>query len=457
MTDCERPSGVGIIAIDIYFPAQYVDQLDLEKFDGVDEGKYTIGLGQKRMGIATDREDIHALCLTVVNNLMDKAGIAWKDIGRLEVGTETIIDKSKSIKTVLLQLWDKYDPNGERDMEGIDTINACYGGTSALFNAVNWIESSAWDGRYALVVMGDIAIYGPGNGRPTSGAGAVAMIIGPDAPFALERGTRSTYAENAYDFYKPELHREYPYIDGHLSVSCYLKALDRCYSLFCSKSEKRVSDVQRHSLKSMDYMLFHCPYVKLVQKSLARLGYLDFTRADSSNEHPDLESFRGLKTEESYGNRDLDKVIGSIFKSDYKCKTESSTLVSSHVGNMYTASLYACLCSLILHQKSSDLAGKRLGMFSYGSGLVASMFALRATENVAAIEKMAKILSHVPRRLETRIQRSAEFFHEALDYRDKTAHQGSFIPKASLEELSPGTWYLVSVDEKHRRKYERRV
>lgn len=30
---------------------------------------------------------------------------------------------------------------------GIDTINACYGGTNALLNAVNWVESSAWDGR----------------------------------------------------------------------------------------------------------------------------------------------------------------------------------------------------------------------------------------------------------------------------------------------------------------------
>lgn len=95
-------------------------------------------------------------------------------MGRLEVGTETIVDKSKSVKTVLMDLFQK---SGNMDIEGIDTTNACYGGTSALFNAINWVgslsvislsvrapiephqvESSYWDGRYALVVAGDIAV-----------------------------------------------------------------------------------------------------------------------------------------------------------------------------------------------------------------------------------------------------------------------------------------------------------
>jgi hypothetical protein len=43
---------------------------------------------------------------------------------------------------------------------------------------------------------------------------------------------------HAYDFYKPDLMSEYPTVDGKLSVQCYLKALDFCYQLFCSKSEK---------------------------------------------------------------------------------------------------------------------------------------------------------------------------------------------------------------------------
>lgn len=48
--------------------------------------------------------------------------------------------------------------------------------------------SSLTTGRYAVVVCGDIAVYPRGNSRPTGGAGAVAMLVGPEAPLALERG-----------------------------------------------------------------------------------------------------------------------------------------------------------------------------------------------------------------------------------------------------------------------------
>ena len=79
-----RPENIGIKAIEIYFPSQVchqlavtrafwspltpsrsydpnqtsqcVDQAELEKFDGVSQGKYTIGLGQTKMSFCDDRE-----------------------------------------------------------------------------------------------------------------------------------------------------------------------------------------------------------------------------------------------------------------------------------------------------------------------------------------------------------------------------------------------------------------
>jgi hydroxymethylglutaryl-CoA synthase len=141
---CGWPQDVGIIALELYFPFQYVDQAELETFDGASAGKYTIGLGQEKMGFCSDCEDINSLCLTVVQKLMERNNIAYQDIGYLEVGTETIIDKSKSTKTVLMQL---FEEEGNTDLEGVDCKNACYGGTAALFHAVNWVESSSWNGK----------------------------------------------------------------------------------------------------------------------------------------------------------------------------------------------------------------------------------------------------------------------------------------------------------------------
>ena len=78
-------------------------------------GKYTIGLGQDKMGFCSDREDINSLCLTALSQLIEKSGISYSDIGRLEVGTETILDKSKSVKSVLMQLFEESD---NHDVEG---------------------------------------------------------------------------------------------------------------------------------------------------------------------------------------------------------------------------------------------------------------------------------------------------------------------------------------------------
>lgn len=87
---------------------------------------------------------------------------------------------------------DLFAESGNFDIEGIDSKNACYGSTAALFNAINWIESNSWDGRNAIVVAGDIAVYAEGAARPAGGAGCVAILIGPNAPIVFERESISS-------------------------------------------------------------------------------------------------------------------------------------------------------------------------------------------------------------------------------------------------------------------------
>lgn len=50
------------------------------------------------MGTVTDREDINSLALSAFDKLRNNYGIDLKKIGRLEIGTETLVDKSKSVK-----------------------------------------------------------------------------------------------------------------------------------------------------------------------------------------------------------------------------------------------------------------------------------------------------------------------------------------------------------------------
>ena len=151
--------------------------------------------------------------------------------------------------------------------------------------------------------MGDLALYAKGSARPTGGAGTIAILIGPNAPLVFDRGLRSLHICHTYDFYKPVMDSEYPIVDGKLSISCYLNALDKCYQLFKSKyrraaenndfnnnsnnnnSEKSKSQEdkslssgknKKFNLNAADAFLFHSPYCKLVQKSLARLLWNDY-------------------------------------------------------------------------------------------------------------------------------------------------------------------------------------
>ncbi|PIA49713.1 hypothetical protein AQUCO_01300458v1 [Aquilegia coerulea] len=389
--DSNQNNDVGILAMEIYFPPTCVQQEALEVHDGASKGKYTIGLGQDCMAFCTDVEDVISMSLTAVSSLLEKYQIDPKQIGRLEVGSETVIDKSKSIKTFLMQIFEEH---GNTDIEGVDSTNACYGGTAALFNVVNWVESSSWDGRYGLVVCTDSAVYAEGPARPTGGAAAIAMLIGPNAPIAFESKFRGSHMSHAYDFYKPNLASEYPVVDGKLSQTCYLMALDSCYKRFCAKFEKFQGNP--FSLSDADYVVFHSPYNKLVQKSFARLYFMDFLRNASSVDEAAKEKlapYSSLSGDESYASRDLEKTSQQVAKQLYDAKVQPTTFVPKQVGNMYTASLYAAFASLI-HNKHSELDGKRVVMFSYGSGLTSTMFSfrLRECQNPFSLSNIATVM-----------------------------------------------------------------
>ena len=454
-----RPTNIGIKGIEIYIPGSCVNQRELEKFDGVSEGKYTIGLGQTNMSFVNDREDIYSMCLTACSRLIKNYGIDTNNIGRLEVGTETLLDKSKSVKSVLMQLFgDNYD------IEGIDTVNACYGGTNALFNSLNWIESSSWDGRDAIVVCGDIAIYAKGAARPTGGAGTVALWIGPDAPIVFDP-VRGSYMEHVYDFYKPDFTSEYPYVDGHYSLTCYVKAVDHVYRAYSKKAIERGlveepvgpnttddGDSKRQTcnvLKHFDYNVFHVPTCKLVTKSYGRLLYNDF-RANPSL-FPDVDaSLANLDYDKSLTDKALEKLFVKVAKPYHETRVAPSLTVPTNTGNMYTASVYASLASLIYYVGSEALQGKRIGMFSYGSGLAASLFSCKV---VGDLSRIVEVLD-LDNKLKQRKTCTPQEYEAAIALREAAHLKKDFTPTGSIDQIATGVYYLTYIDDKFKRSYE---
>jgi len=421
----KRVEDVGIIDIETYFPKLYVSQEDLEESMNVSKGKFTKGLLQKNMAVADCSEDIVSMCLTAMHNLMERGEIDWKDIGRISVGSESSIDKSKSIKSYMMDI---FVENENTNILGVDCINACYGGTSAFLDSVNWIESSRWNGKYALVLTGDIATYEEGAARPTGGAGVSAMLIGPDAPIVLGRNL-SSHFENVYDFYKPNMISEYPVVDGKLSNECYSRALDKCYHYFNCEDGR--------DILLFDYSIFHAPYGKLVKKCYERL--LDKEENEEESRKRAMEKNK------------LNVFDKKIREELYEKRVLPTMKLSNECGNMYTGSIFSALYSLLTSKES--IWGKNVLIFSYGSGLASTMFELEFSKDKSKFKKWKEI--DLDGKLNDRIKISPKEFSEKLDKRENKI----MLNNENLSNHKPivfdNTFVLKSYDNLHRRSYER--
>lgn len=111
---------------------------------------------------------------------------------------------------------------------------------------------------------------------------------------------------------------------------------------------------------------------------------------------------------------------------EWKDKCERSLLLAKQLGNIYTGSLYNGLMSL-LGDTSINLKGKRLCMFSYGSGCAASMFMIHVKGDYKQIQKASEFKT----RLANRIKIPAPEFDRLMAYREKMHGKCNFEPQVS--------------------------
>ena len=96
-----------------------------------------------------------------------------------------------------------------------------------------------------------------------------------------------------------------------------------------------------------------------------------------------------------------------------------------------------------------DLSGKKILMFSYGSGCAASMFVLRVNQGYRRIQQ----LSSFKQRLASRVKVSPIEYERWMDKRERNFGKANLVPEGSIEHLEDGTYYLTRVDEKYIRYY----
>jgi 3-hydroxy-3-methylglutaryl CoA synthase len=217
-------SSVGISALGVHFPSAALPLAELGALRGVDPNKYLSGLGCHEMALCPAGTDVVALAVTAARRALESWQGSLSDIGMIVVGTETAKDMSRP-----LSAWVAEELGLTGAVRSYEVKHACYGGTLALRQAVEWRRSGAARGKSALVIAADVALYAPEDGgEPTQGAGAVAMIVG--TPDIAEVELHSfPYSQPAFDFWRP-VGQAFPSVEGQLSLDCYKLAAESCFA-----------------------------------------------------------------------------------------------------------------------------------------------------------------------------------------------------------------------------------
>ncbi|MBC8067161.1 MAG: hydroxymethylglutaryl-CoA synthase family protein, partial [Deltaproteobacteria bacterium] len=208
----------GISGLALHVPRPRVDLRKFAVWTGADPGKLSAVIGDA-FRVPQPDENVYTLAAAAAMRLITSYDIAPERVGMLALGTESSTDNAVGAVIVRGMVDDALVRAGRsplpRDVEVPELKHACLGGMYAVKHALRYVQTDGHD-RVAIVVAADIAQYERGSsGEPTQGAGAVAMLVEPQARLLeidlARAGTSSD--ERGWDFRKPfarHFMQEYP-------------------------------------------------------------------------------------------------------------------------------------------------------------------------------------------------------------------------------------------------------
>jgi hydroxymethylglutaryl-CoA synthase len=312
---------IGIDKMGFFCPDQYIEMSDLADARQTDPDKYSIGLGQVQMGVPQISQDIVTMAANAADSILSKKDCAEIDL--IIFATESSFDESKSAAIYVQKLLD-INPK----TRSIEIKQACYSATAGIQFARGHILQNP--NSKVLILASDIAKYGLNTpGEATQGAGAVAILISSNPKLIELDNVASFVTEDVMDFWRPS-YSNYAFVDGSFSARQYLTFFKNVWSDYKVKANKTVEDFEA--------FCFHLPFTQMGYKALQILM----------------------------------KKIKPEIKERLLTNFDFSTRFNKIVGNIYTGSLYLSIISLLTYSK--NLADKRIGLFSYGSGAVGEFF-----------------------------------------------------------------------------------
>ena len=395
----------GIDAIGYYLPKLSLSISELAEKREISAEKLHKGLGLKSMALVDSDEDAASMAANALLNLITKNNIDPNSIGRVYLGTESALDAAKptatyAVGTVEQKLEDKFGKRCFKNCDVVDLTFACVGAVDALENCMDWLRLNPK--RKAVVIASDIAKYELGSsGEYTQGAGAIAVLIKNNPDIININPTIGVSMNHVGDFFKPrrvlsndtlianngisihqitksrkeelELFFEEPIFDGYYSNKCYQERINEGLKHFNSQKNTNF-------FKDWDHYIFHLPYAYHGRRMMLDI-WLEWLKENQIFNL--LENEIGEK--EKADPKDWKKAAAnsSIYKEFVAKKIADGEQASSYIGNMYTASIFMSLLSLltISLQENKNITGDKIGFLSYGSGSKSKIFEGTVAEN----------------------------------------------------------------------------
>ncbi len=315
---------VGIDTLAVYTSRYVLELATLANARQIDPEKFQTGLGQWAMSVTPPGEDIVTMAASAAKEALQDIDV--NDIEMLLFATESSIDQSKAAGIYVHDLL-----NLPARCRVVELKQACYSGTAALQLALPFLRENQT--KKVLLIASDIARYGLNTpGESSQGCGAIAMVLSANPRVLAFESEYGVVTESVMDFWRPNYSHE-AFVDGKYSSKLYLTMLEKSWKQYQALSARDFND--------HDYFCYHTPVPRLVEKA-----------------HQHLMKVTGQE-------RVSDEIASE--------QVELSLDYGRRIGNSYTAALYIGLASL-LDLAKEDLAGKRIGFYSYGSGCVAEYF-----------------------------------------------------------------------------------
>ncbi|NRT86788.1 hydroxymethylglutaryl-CoA synthase family protein [Clostridium beijerinckii] len=414
---------VGIEAMNVYGGTAYLDVMELAKYRNLDSARFE-NLLMKEKSVALPYEDPITYGVNAAKPIIDSLSQEEKDRIELVITcTESGIDFGKSISTYIREYLGL-----SRNCRAFEIKQACYSGTAGFQMAVNFILSQTSPGAKALVVATDISRFLVAEGgdaltedwsfaEPSSGAGAVAILVGENpAVFQIDVGANGYYGYEVMDTC-----RAVPDCEAGNADLSLLSYLDCCEQAFKEYST-RVTDVDYRN--TFQYLSFHTPFGGMVKGAHRTMM------------------------------RKICKAKPKEIEEDFQRRVLPGMTYCQRVGNIMGATIFMSLAGTI--DNGDFTKPKRIGCFSYGSGCCSEFYSGVVTAKAQEVQKKFRISQNLDERYKLTMEEYEKLLAGSGAVKFGTRNTKldlELIPNAIKSCRGKGRLFLTEIKEFHR-EYE---